>query len=292
MNEKAHILLKDVLYLDKSGFRPGYVYSKGDAIGDVGEEPEPEYELSEMLYEMDKRAIVLHGYSAIIDTYEFAFRGYGAIDYSVFTKAELKVLAEYGLSEALSHGITLPIIASPMPEIAVEVLRKAGLPGAVISSEEIAAPANVITMKIRNGKVYRGDGLVCNMSAICRPGELREGCAFLDLRGILNYSAALHLAGELVGGVEKLYELLVSPYVALGLDGGYIERGNLSDIVLFDLKNPQNVCPVKSQEGYWAIVKRFNRPDIVVVRGEVAYERGEHIAYTITPKALSFVFEK
>lgn len=292
MSEKAHILLKEVIYLDKLGFRAGYVYLKGDTIGDVGEEPEPEYELSEVLYEMDKKAVVLHGYSAVIDTYEFAFRGYGAVDYSIYTKSELKALAEYGLSEALSHGITLPIIASPRPEIAVDVLREAGLPGAVISSDEVAAPANVVVLKVRDGKIYRGDKPISDASAICKPREAREGCAFLDLRGVMSYSSALQLAEEAMGGTDKLYELLVRPYVALGLDSGYVEKGSLSDIVLFDLRNPQNLCPARGPGDYWVVVKRFNRPDIVIVRGEVVYERGEHIAYTVTPKALSFVFEK
>lgn len=290
MSGGTRILFKNTYYITAEGWKIGFLYIDGDRIKEDGQEPDPIHELSELQYDAEWKGVAIHGLSAIVDTYEYISRG-GQVDFSVFSKHELKALAELGLSVALSHGISLPVVISTHYDVVVNVLKENNLPGVIIWDQEPITVGNVIYLQLKNGAVFSERGLLGDAKAlICRPSSINEKCAFLDLRGTLDPRSAIHMAFQHLS-TERLYNLLTEPYRRLGLDNGYAERNNLSDIVYYRTLNPDTLYPMRNPGDAWTIFSRLPQPEAVVVRGEVIYEKGEHLVYTFTRRKYGFLFE-
>lgn len=290
MTSGTRILLKNTYYITAEGWKKGFIYIEGDRIREDGQEPDPLHELSELQYDAEWKGVVIHGLSAIVDTYEYIGRG-GQVDFSVFSRHELKALAELGLSVALSHGITLPVVLSTHHDVVVNVLKENNLPGIVLWNQEPTTVGNIIYLQLKNGMVISERGLLGDTKTlICRPSIINEKCVFIDLRGALDPKSAIHMALQ-HAPPERLYNILTEPYRRLGLDNGYTDKNNLSDIVYYRTLNPDTLYPMRSPLDAWTIFSRLPQPEVVVVRGEVTYEKGEHLVYTFTRKKYGFLFE-
>jgi len=142
--------------LSSSGFKYGYVFINGSRIEDAGEgDPPPEYELVELMYDFEGDALVTHGYSVVVDIVEYVLRGLDNIDLSIFTREELRKLANVGLVNSYINGVTLPVAITSKPEVVADVARENMMRIALIVDRgTVSRNPFLLLLEVDNGKVY------------------------------------------------------------------------------------------------------------------------------------------
>ena len=275
----ARILLKNTWFLTNKGFEKGFVFLYGSKIEDTGSEVNPEYEFSELVYDFEYQAVITHGYSLLVDLVEYTTRQLGDIDLSVLTRSELKKLAEVGVVNAYTNGITLPVTITKYPEVVSDIARENSIRiGLIVERNTVVRNPYISLLEVDEGWIYYGDQkLIEYKDLTCKPGMLHDKCVLIDARGYGNLVTAIE---ETYRGNNPLlsYNKLTGLYRVLGVDNGFVEKGSASDLVLFDLRNPLKSAPVSDEKRLYNILVRAQQPDIVFIGGEIFYEFGENLA--------------
>ncbi|WP_048163010.1 hypothetical protein [Thermogladius calderae] len=262
----------EVYYYGSKGVEKGFLFIDGSKIRDVGEELPPEYELSELVLRYEKPAIIVHGFSALVPGLEFPFRGLDPVQPPIDEVAvEKLVLAS--LSAAYANGVTLPILVDTPDCKVSSVISRHGLTATVISPKPCAKPGvyNILIeedMLVYNDKVIGKWGEV-----VCDPRSIGDKCLILDTRREHSRSPQAWFSKSDNPG--SLLRTLVQPYRVLGLDSGFVERGSLADLVVYDLSDPVLSLPLSKLSP--VVVAMRGGPQVVFVGGEVAFEKGEHL---------------
>lgn len=275
-------LLKNAWFLSKEGFKRGYIFIRGSRVEDAGEQPEPEYELSELVYDFEDSAIIVHGYSLLVDVVEYVIRRISDVDLSIFTKDEKKKLAEVGLVNAYINGITLPVTETSYPEVVLDVARENGMRVGIIA-ERGTVPRSpfALLLEVDNGWIYFEDSRIGRSSSICTPGSYKSDCLLVDARGYGNITTAIEETYRSNPNALASYKLLTGVYNLCGIDTGFIERGSASDILIYDLKNPLKAAPIRTEQHMFVVLARSQQPDIVIIGGDIFYEHGENLAIPV-----------
>ncbi|MGC8982972.1 MAG: hypothetical protein ACP5KA_04370 [Desulfurococcaceae archaeon] len=272
-------LLSNVWYLTSEGFKQGFVFLRGTRIEDVGEEPPPEYELAELVYNFESSALVVHGYSLIVDLLEYVTRMIGDPDISTLTKQESKKLVEVGIVNAYINGVTLPIAVTKYPEVVGEAARQNGVRVGVIAERGTVSPNPfLVVFEVDNGHLYYEDSKLGPLSTICRPETASKSCLLVDARGYGNVLTAIEEVYRSFNEPLESYKLLTNPYKLAHIDGGFVEKGSASDVLVYDLRNPLKAAPILGEYCLYKVLSRSQQPDIVFIGGDVFYEFGENLA--------------
>ncbi|WP_440059067.1 hypothetical protein ACSU1N_04580 [Thermogladius sp. 4427co] len=278
------LLYGETFYYSSKGVNKGFVFIEGDRITDIGVEAPPEYELSELLLKYDKPALITHGFSAIIPGPEFAFRGleegYERIGAELFEKS-----IEASISIAISNGITLPILVDDASCKATAILSRLQVRGVTITPEPCSRPGVLNILLDRAGNLFYNGNVIGNIrDVVCSPGSVSEKCLFLDTRSEHSRNVESWLTKS--NNPRILYEILVKPYRILRLDNGFVDVKSLSDILVYDLSDPLLSIPISRLDPV-AVAMR-GRPQVVIVGGDIAYEKGEYLL-AIPPRIIDYL---
>jgi hypothetical protein len=277
-------LFKNAWYLSSTGFKQGYVFIYGTRIRDTGEgEPEPEYELSELVYDFNGDAVIAHGYSLLVDIVEYVVRGIRDFDLSVFTREELRKLAKAGVVNAYMSGVTLPVASTSHPEVVVDIARENSLRLGIIAERGTVSGNPFTVLLEQDGEyIYYEDKKISHYSsAICKPSEIRDNCVLVDARGYGNTTTAIEEVYMATGDPSLSFKLLTNLYRATGIDNGFVEKDSASDLIIYDLKNPLKSMPLINGDHSYKLLARSQQPDIVFIGGDVFYEHGENLAIPV-----------
>jgi len=279
-------LLKNVWFLASNGFKYGYVFTYGPRVEDAGEgEPKPEYELAELVYDFEGDAVVVHGYSLLVDLVEYVVRGVNDIDLSVFTKEELKKLTKVGVVNAYTSGVTLPVTFTEYPEVVADVAREDNIRIGIVAERGVVSSKSpfILLFELDRGYLYRDDEKLGEYTSLsCKPFSPKETCILVDARGYGNVVTAIEEVYRSTGCPELSYRILTGVYRAGGIDRGFVEENASSDILVYDLRNPLRAIPIKSVKHAYTLLSRSQQPDIVFIGGDVFYEFGENLAIPVT----------
>ncbi|MGC9121739.1 MAG: hypothetical protein ACP5HP_02240 [Thermogladius sp.] len=262
----------EVYYYGSKGVEKGFLFIDGGKIRDVGEEPQPEYELSELVLKYEKPALVVHGFSALVPGVDFPFRGLDPVQLPM-DEGMVEKLVLSSLSTAYANGVTLPILEDTPDCKVSSVISKHGLTAAVISSKPCAKPGvyNILVeedMLVFNSRLIGRWGEV-----VCDPRSIGDKCLILDTRREHSRSPQTWFSKS--DNPDSLLRTLVQPYRVLGLDSGFVERGSVADLVVYDLSDPVLSLPLSKLSP--VVVAMRGSPQVVFVGGEVAFEKGEHL---------------
>lgn len=277
-------LLKNAWYLSSSGFNKGYVYIYGSRVENVGAgEPEPEYELSDLLYDFEGDAVAVHGYSVILDVVEYVVRGIQDVDLSIFTKEELKKLAKVGVVNAYTSGVTLPVTMTDYPEVVADIARENGIRiGLIADRGAVSRTPFTPLLEVENGYLYHEDRKVGELKrVVCSPLNLTEKCLIVDARGYGNTLTAIEEVYRHVATPEVGYYLLTGFYRVVEIDSGYLDKNSASDIIVYDTRNPMKAIPLIDKNTLYTLLRRSSQPDLVIIGGDVFYEKGENLAIPV-----------
>jgi len=266
------LLYGEVYYHGRRGVEKGFVFINGEKIGDVGSEPLPEYELAELVLKYEKPALVLHGFSALVPGVEFPYRGLGLEPRSMSPSA-LERFVQASVSASIANGVTLPIFMDTDDCQVSSSLGKLGVQGIVISRQPCERPGVLNILIARETLVFKGVELGVFSQVVCKPEEVEERCLILDTRGEHSRSVQAWLSKS--PNPRLALNLLLKPYKLLELDNGLIERGSISDVLVYDLSDPVISAPLKAVDPLTTVMR--GNPQLVFVRGEVAFEKGEHL---------------
>ena len=278
-------LLNNAWYISKSGFKRGFLFLYGSRVADEGEEPLPEYELSELVIDFEGRALVIHGYSLLVDLVEYVFRRiHSNVDLSVLTREEVKKLAEIGLVNAYMSGVTLPVTRTRYVEAVIDAARENGIRIGVLAERgSLSSNPFVVLFEIDSEKLYFEDKALGNLNeVVCKPQNASSQCILVDARGYGNTLTAIEEVYMSALSIKEAYEVLTRPYRVVGLDDGYVEKGSTSDLIVYDLRNPLKASPCTSEDHLYAVIARSQQPDIVFVSGDVFFEFGENLAIPVS----------
>jgi len=282
MEDGVRVLLKNLWLASRGGVVKGCIFVNKGKIEYVGPEPEPEHELSELQYDFENYAIALHGFSALIDVVEYTVRRLGISDFSVLSRDELKKLTEIGFANAVSNGVTLPIVHTRYTRIVEDVSRELGIPTVLIHEGEASRHSGIYNVVLKDGRLYLDDTPIGMYDEVaCNHRKIKSSCRILDLRSTGSSIPPLaSLYGEGID-VKAIYRLLTEPYRLLGMGDGSIGAGEVADLQVIDLRDPLKSSIIRGEGDFWGTVSRFVNPDIVFIRGDTYYERGEHLVIPV-----------
>ncbi|MCC6041423.1 MAG: hypothetical protein LM557_04535 [Desulfurococcaceae archaeon] len=278
-------LLSNAWYFSKIGFKRGFVFLYGSRVMDEGEEPLPEYELSELIIDFEGKALILHGYSLLLDIVEYVFRGMkNRVDLSVLSKEEIKELAEVGLVNAYMSGVTLPLAVTEHVSVLADAARENGVRAGVIAERgTVTTNPFLLVFEVDNERLYYQDKVIGGVDEVlCTPQRVKNTCLIVDARGYGNTLTAIEEVYRSSHSVKEAYEILTGPYRASGVDEGYVVKGAASDLIVYDLRNPLKAGLQSKKDYLYSIIARSQQPDIVFVGGDVFYEFGENLAIPIS----------
>ncbi|MCY0868416.1 MAG: hypothetical protein OWQ48_04200 [Desulfurococcus sp.] len=290
MASGVRVLLGNLWFPTREEVVKGYIFVENGRVGFTGSSIEPEHELSELQYDFQGWGLALHGFSAIVDIVEFPLRMLGVKDTSILSRSEVEMLAEAGFANAIASGVTMPIAFTRHAEVVLSVARRLGVKVAVVSSRGVLSDTTGYIFELENSVLsFRDSVLGYYSDVVCTPRSLKPSCRILDLRGA---GSTLQVLAAFIDSMDSrgFYRLLTEPYRITGESTGFIEAGSPADIQVVDLRNPLKASIIESEAGYWSTLSRFMPPDIVLVNGEVVYEKGEHIAVVL--KDLTRILEK
>lgn len=271
---QVSILFKNVYLHTCSGLTRGYLYIEDGVVRDYGVEPKPGYGLSQLVYDFNYKAVVLHGFSYCIKPSIYPYRS-STIASGVSDDVSGYVRAS--IIEAIRYGVTLPIVHDSIDYIGyvVDTARMLGVRiGFVYDSldhsvlEKYACVKNIVHIVLsrdRMDNVYSLDP-----SLFCSEESITSDCILVDTGSM--YPPFILYHRLLARGIsyERAYELLYGGYRATGLSKGCIEKGVRADILVYSLDDLKK--PLVERDPL-AIALRGYPPDIVVVSGEVVVER-------------------
>ncbi|MEM3926841.1 MAG: hypothetical protein QXU13_04605 [Desulfurococcaceae archaeon] len=281
--EQVKILFNNTWYLEPGGFRKGFIFVDGLFVKSTGAEPEPEYEFSELSYDLGGYGVVVHGYSMIIDTLEYFLKGFR--DYSIFTKQELKKIMEASLLRSYVSGVTLPIVETPFVDLVMDIAREYSFRIGVIVRHDDRydfMDKNILFIVKKNNNLYSNDKVITQANSVCKPEDVSPDCNIIDARGYGALFTGIEIVFKRLRNPLLAYRLLTNPYRLLSVDDGFVQSGASADLLVYDLKDPLKSLPLSDPEQCYEVLSRTSTPDIVVVNGNVVYERGENLVFTLS----------
>ncbi|MEM4691227.1 MAG: hypothetical protein QXT88_02620 [Desulfurococcaceae archaeon] len=275
------VLLNNVYYLKDAVYK-GFIYFDENSIIEEGSEPDPEYELSELVYEFKENAFILHGFSVIVNPTRYLYRGFNNLEMSVFDEREIEKLVYSALYELIINGVTLPIIIDEKPEVVSKILFENGIKGVLIVDRGTSRRiGDNIYLEIDETSIYHEDSRIGYVhDLICRVDNFKSNCVFLDIReeGTWNLSSIIYYIVRSKGvDVENVIRVLTNPYRLLKIDSGKIEKGSKPDLLIYDLKNSFLTTPINMLK---YVVLRGYTPDYVFLRGDALVEKREPLELT------------
>lgn len=274
----VRVLLNNIYYL-KDAVIKGFVYFDENTIIEEGAEPDPEYELSELVYVFKEDVFVMHGFSVVVNPTRYLYRGFNNLEANVFNKNEIEKLAYSALYELIINGVTLPVIIDENPDLISKTLFENGLRGVLIVERGTSRRiGDNIYLEIDDSTIYYEDSKIGDSNElICNVDNVKEDCVFLDIRGEATWnisSIAYHIVRSKELAIETLISILTNPYRVLKLDSGRVEKGSKPDLLIYDLKNSFITTPVDMLKH---VVLRGYTPDYVFLRGDAFVEKRESL---------------
>ncbi len=261
-----------VLYTGRDIVRDAFVYVKGGRVMDYGRAPVPEDYTYAALVVGGPGRIVAPGLAAYIDAPAYVIRGlkprlaerarfYSSVDLDSLRYASLPAVYE-----AHSAGVTTLVTEAPQPRLALDLSELAGgfygaaIPACIAAS----ASASIPTVTVGGEGCDGGD-------AVVNGGEVVVGGRrVLALVSRLTYS-------RLPPGP---YGLSMELRRALGIPGGYIEKGVRAELVVFNASRPPGMLAdlydLELDEVYAAGLA----VESVIAGDEVLVDAGEHLRVT------------
>ena len=291
----TRILLEEIYYLSTGlEFNRGFVFIRGNRIDDVGEQVSPEHILSELHYNFEGKAIVVHGFSTAISPSLYPFRGLNvndvSIDLTVFTDNEIKGFIKASLYELLMNGVTLPVIYehnnSRVIKLTIEVAKSLKIPMVIASKSSIL---ETYTDSIDKKLIYAIDIEKQEFIEKLCIDKITPECSTLLLRNTMNLNAIMaNYMMRVKSNYYNAINVLIKPYQIIGIDKGVIEKGARSHIVVYDARRPLKAPLIKSSPS--VILKRGYLPDLVIIDGDVVVEQG--IVYIIDENEVRSILDK
>lgn len=281
MEKPGRILFNNLHYYGDSGVKKGFLYVEEHLVKDAGEESPPEYELSDVVYDFNNRAYAVHGFSMVLNGVEHPFSGVSNPDLSVYSESELERIALYVITTYYSLGVTLPIIKTQYPDVVNKAAKEHGLQLVLVHERGVVSHySGLFYIESDSGKLYYQDSFIgFENEAFCLPGKYDRDCLGIDARGVdLPHPSVITALGHI--GFEQTLEALSKPYKSLGLDNGYLGKGSRSDILVYDLRSPLKQQPLIPEVLFRTPFKSL-QPDLVLIKGDFAFEYGEILATTL-----------
>lgn len=277
------ILISNVQIFVGDMVRTGYVYIDEDKIADIGygKEFPAEYELSELHYAFKNNAITFRGFSIALTPSLYPCRGsIECIDYSIFSRDEIRTFIASSFYNLYMAGVTLPIIINePYLDLLYDVLRSYKIRSTVIIEEE-----DYINKFLNVKEVIVGTTLkdlaekysipYIDRYSICNFGEAyNKNCKIVYMRDLPLPQYILvfrHMRGI------DIRSLLFSGYLLFY--GTYnIEVDTPADLVIYRLDKILYAPLLK--EDPLSIIARSLSPNIVIQNGEVIMEEGMNYVF-------------
>lgn len=257
----------------------GFIYFSNERIIDVGIEPSPGYELSELVINYDYRALAVHGFSIAIDIFKYVFRNnYSNELIDSFSNNELEKIINNVLYELYMNGITLPVIYGYRIDIVNKVIRENDLDIVLIHSGELSESHRTHNIIVKNNKLFYNDRELGDLrEAICKVDSITNKCIFIDTTNYYSQNTSMilrDLMKENNYGFEQALHLLLKPYVSLGFDNGCIDKNSKPDLVIHDLRNSLKTTPYSLLKN--VLLKNYP-PDQVFINGDLFFDHGESL---------------
>ncbi|OYT40793.1 MAG: hypothetical protein B6U89_01045 [Desulfurococcales archaeon ex4484_58] len=282
-----HVLLNKILFLSRGTVYKGFIFFNNEEVIDQGEEPHPEYELSELVISYDYRGFALHGFSLATSLSNYPFRGLNSFDLSTYSVDEIKSFIYAGFYELLMNGVTLPIIIDEKPELVNRVAKEHDLKTIIIHEEgTIKHYQGINYIEIKDEKLYFNGEEIGDKNIFCTIKSLTEKCSILDISGSVTFNVSSIINYLLIDGYEmnSIIKLLTRPYKLLGFDHGVIDIKSEPDILVYDLKNSLKTVPY--EKAYYSISRGY-QPDQVFIQGDLFFDHGEPLV--LTPRNIEFI---
>lgn len=272
----VRVLMNNVFYL-KDTISRGFIYFDENSIIEEGSEPQPEYELSELVYGFKDDILVMHGFSVVVSPTRYLYRGLRITDLSVFNKNEIEKLAYSALYELLVNGVTLPVINDENPDIIARTLFENGIKGVVIVERGTSRRVGDNIYLERDGvAIYYDDSKLGDLKdLVCQVNNFRRDCFFLDISSEASWNLSTvtyHIVKTTSVDIDSVIRVLTNPYRFLRVDSGKIEKGSKPDLLAYDLKNSFITTPMDALK---YVVLRGYPPDYVFLNGDAFVEKKE-----------------
>ncbi len=271
------VLFKNIYMYTVNGLSKGFIYVEDGVMKDYGLEPRPEYELSELVYDFEYKAIAFYGFSYAIKPSTYPYRC-SYIREGVRENVEKYIKAS--LIESIRHGLTYPIIFDSPAYIdrIIQVLRTTNLKaGIVLDRDSIDYYRKYSSFKNIEFIILDGDLEVCGedvtcigMDDVCSEDNASQSCSLLYIEYTTIPYLVYHRLSAKGVSPKQVFKLLTSGYRLLKLGSGFIEKNVIADILVYDLRDLKT--PLLRNDPL-SIVFRGYPPDIIVLNGEVVVER-------------------
>ncbi len=280
MGSSIRFLINNVVMFSDEGIKKGFIFISNGKIADLGEEPPPEYELSELVYDYEGKALAIHGFSVLASLTDYPFRGIREPDLSVYSRQELEKFAQAGIYELLLNGVTFPIIEDKHPEIVVHLLKSLELKGAlVVEKGAVKHYPDIIILEKKNDKIYYNDRLLgkydeifCDINNV--PSQI-DKCMAYSLIGSISYNVSALITQAYRSLGDKIFHILTNSYRMLGIDKGTITKASKADLLIYSSKDSLKTAPltldplIMSARGY--------PPDQVIISGDIFFDKYESL---------------
>lgn len=280
MESSIRFLINNVIMFSDEGLKKGFIFIYNGKITDLGEEPPPEYELSELVYDYEGRALAVHGFSILASLTDYPFRGIENADLSVYSRQELEKFAQAGIYELLLNGITFPIIEDKYPEIIIRLLKSLKLKGAlVVERGTIKYYPDIIILEKENNRVYYNDKLLgiyddifCDINSV--PRKMGE-CITYSLIGSISYNVSALITQAYRSLGDRVFRILTNSYRVLGVDKGTITKAAEADLLIYSSKDPVKAVPMNVDP--LIMIVRGYPPDQVIIEGDIFFDKYESL---------------
>ncbi len=260
--------------------KKGYIYIDKDKIADIGYNKEfpIEYGFSELHYTFKNNAIVFRGLSIAITPSLYPCRGsIKCIDYSIFSKDEIRAFIVSSFYDLLMKGVTLPIVFNELYlDLLYDVIRSYKLKSIIIIEEEdyidkflhVKEVTVCTTSKDLSNKYsipYMDRSSICSLEEIDN-----ENCKIVYMKD-LYLPQYIFIYRHIYG--RDIRSLLFSGY-SLVSETYNIKINTPADLIIYKLDKIIRVPLLKTDP--LSIIARGFSPDLVIQSGEVVVEENEN----------------
>ncbi len=282
------ILISNACIYTGNEVKEGYIYIDKDRIADIGYSKEfpIEYEFSELHYTFKNNAVIFRGFSIAITPSLYPCRGsIKCMDYSIFSKDEIKAFIASSFYNLLMTGVTLPIIFNePYIDLLYDIIRSYKLKSIIIIDEEDPIDKFLYVKGVTVGTTSKGLSdkysiPYIDRSTICTLEEVgNENCKIVYVKDL--YSPQYILIYRHIYG-KDIRSLLFSGYLLVS--GTYnIEVGTPADLIIYKLDKIIHTPLLKIDP--LSIIARGFSPDLVIQKGEIVVE--ENMNYVFNERDL------
>ncbi len=256
------VLFKNIYYFKENSLEKGYIFIEKGRIKEVGKKPSYEHELSNLVYDFEYKAVAYHGFSYIFNPRNYPCRGFTDTCHYIGEENELKNYIMASINEMIQFGMTLPILHYNSSND-LQLIR--GIRN--ILKIEIAV-FNGDTIELLNTNSL--NQVILDKKDLCNEDVVDNKCMVLYSKYTLAPHIMLHRILSKVD-LGRAYKLLTSGYRILNISNGYIDVGEKADIIIYLLEDFKKPLYVKEP---LSLITRGYKPDLVVVNGEILFEKG------------------